>query len=123
MSVQVNQYIGFGYYLPYDKAIAALEEKHGEDGVEELMDKYHDSAFKKEIKKIDDMSMIVDGMSAEFIYFGHVAAKGTDEEPLSSMVMKQPSTEIIDKMKTQFVEIFGQDFNMSPSFTLVTLYR
>lgn len=49
MSVQTNQYAGFGYWLDYKKAEAELEDKYDENQIEDIFDKYHDSAFDDKI--------------------------------------------------------------------------
>lgn len=123
MSVQVNQYLGYGFFMPYKQAIEAMENKYDENAIEDIFNKYHDSAFKSEIVAINDCSMIVDGMSAEFIFFGFVAQKSKNDEYLNSMVMEKPKAKIVKNVEAGMLEMFGSNFGMKPNFVLITLYR
>lgn len=123
MSVQMNQYFGFGYFLNYKEAIKALESKYSEEDIEEIMDKYHDSAFKREVVSIDGCSMIVDGMSGKYIFFGVIEEKSEVYEPLQSFTVKSPKRKVKLLIQEKIQEIFGTDFNMKPSQVLLTHYR
>ena len=123
MSVQMNQYLGFGYLLDYKKAISVLEKKYSEDKIEELMDSYHDSAFKKEVVSIDGCSMIVDGMSAQYIFFGAVSEKSDVYEPLETVVIHKTKSKVKKLVVEKIQELFGTDFDLEPSTVLLTHYR
>jgi hypothetical protein len=123
MSVQMNQYLGYGYLLPYKDSRKVLEEKHSEDRMEAIFDKYHDSAFKKEMVEVDGCSMIVDGMNGKYIFFGKVFNKSEVHEPLDTTTMPKVSTKIKKSVEEQLTQIFGTNFNLKPGVILLTHYR
>lgn len=123
MGVQTNQYSGFGYWLDYKQAEAALEAKYDEDGIEEIFDKYHDSAYDQEIVEVNGFSMISDGMSGEYFFFGKIDAKSEVHEPLDVAVAKVPSAKVKKALKEEIVNVFGTDFGIKPGSIVFTHYR
>lgn len=123
MSVQTNQYAGFGYWLDYKQAEAALEAKYDTDQIEDIFDKYHDSAFDKKIVEINGFSMITDGMDGNYFFFGKIDAKSEVYEPLNVTIAKIPSTKVKKSLKEEIVNVFGTDFNMKPVSLVFTHYR
>lgn len=122
MSVQMCQYAGFGYFLDYKPAMAALEALHTEDAIEEMFDKYHMSAFKTNIIEVNGFSMVVDGMSAKFIFFGKVHQKSEVYEPLQKVLLGNASKKLKDELKAEMMSVFGTDFGMKPNSFVFTLY-
>lgn len=123
MGVQTNQYAGFGYWLDYKQAEAALEAKYDEDGIEEIFDKYHDSAYDQKIVEINGFSMISDGMNGEYFFFGKIDAKSEVYEPLHVAVAKVPSAKVKKALKEEIVNVFGTDFGIKPASIVFTHYR
>ena len=123
MSVQTNQYAGFGYWLDYKKAEAALEDKYDENQIEDIFDKYHDSAFDDKIVEINGFSMITDGMDGKYFFFGKIDAKSEVYQPLHVVVSKVHSAKVKKSLKEEIVNVFGTDFNMKPVSLVFTHYR
>lgn len=123
MSVQVNQYLCYGYLLPYKESQEALEAKYSEDEIEEIFDKYHDSPFNKEIVKIDDCSLICDGASGEYNFFGKIFKKSENYLPMSTTFMPKVTSKIKTNVQEQVLKVFGKDCNVKPSVILLTHYR
>lgn len=123
MSVQTNQYAGFGYWLDYKQAEAALEAKYDEDSIEDIFDKYHDSAYDQKIVEVDGFSMISDGMNGEYFFFGKIDAKSEVYEPLNVAVAKVPFAKVKKALKEQIINVFGTDFNIKPNYLVFTHYR
>ncbi len=124
MSVQVNQYLCYGYLLDYKEARNYLVEKHGEDKYEEISDDYHDSAFKKEIKEINGCSMIEDGMNGKYTFFGKIFTKSENYEHLQTTVIKKVKKHVKLMVDYEFKNLFGDSFlDYEPSMILLTHYR
>lgn len=123
MSVQMNQYLAFGYYLDYEESDKVLCEKYSEDERDEIFDKYHDSAFKTEITEINGCSLISDGMNGEYNFFGKIFDKSTVDEPLDTQFMPKVTKKIKENLKKELIGIFGTDFNIVPEVIILTHYR
>ena len=124
MSVQCNQYLAWGYMLDFTKAQDVLVSLNGEEGYENIADKYHDSAFKPDIVEVYGCSMIEDGMGGEYTFFGKIFAKSIDGETLNTMAM--PEVTERDRIITEheFKRMFGEMFNSdNPQYYLITHYR
>lgn len=124
MSVQCNQYLGWGYMLDFTKAQDVLVSLNGEEGYEEIADKYHDNAFKPDIVEVYGCSMIEDGMNGEYTFFGKIFAKSENDVPLSTTSM--PEVTERDRIITEheFKRMFGELFNSDkPQYYLITHYR
>jgi hypothetical protein len=123
MSVQVNQYLCYGYLLAYKESEKALEEKYSGDEIEDIFDKYHDSAFSKEVKEIDGCSLISDGMNGEYNFFGKVFKKSDNYEHIQTTEMPKVTTKIKKNIDEQLIKVFGTDFEAKPKVILLTHYR
>ncbi len=125
MSVQINQYYGYGYYLPYKEARDLLIEKYGEDKYEEISDQYHDSAFKNDIVAINGCSMIEDGMNGKYCFFGKVFEKASNGEYLETIEIKKVKKHIKLLISYEFKKLFGDDAfeDFQPISILITRYR
>lgn len=123
MSVQMNQYIGYGFLLDYKLAEKALEAKYSEDEIENIFDKYNDSAFTKELVEIDGCSLISDGMNSKYMFFGKLFKKSDNYEPLDTTAMPKVGAKIKKSVREKFLNLFGTDLNVQPSVVLFTLYR
>lgn len=123
MSVQINQYLGFGYMLSYSEGMKALNKLHSEEKAEEIQDEYHDSAFNEDIVEVNGCSMIVDGMNGKYIFFGKIFEKSQNYEHLNTMSMPKVSAKIKKNVQEQIQLVFGTDFSMKPQITLITHYR
>lgn len=123
MSVQANQYICYGYLVDYSEARDHLVEQLGEEGYEELCDKYHDSAFKEDIVEVHGCSMIWDGMNGEYVFFGKIFDKAKTGDMLGTTVI--PEVSVRDQIITEheFNRIFGGGFDVKPQLILLTHYR
>lgn len=123
MSVQCNQYFCYGYMLDYTAARDKLIELHGEDGYEELSDEYYDGAFKKEITKVHECSMIIDGMDGKYIFFGHIYAKSENHRPMETTRIPELTERVKIITEHELKRVFGTDFDIEPGFILLTHYR
>ena len=123
MSVQCNTYVGFGYMLNYKIAQEFLKNKWGEDGREELMDKYHDNAFKSEIVEINGFSLIVDGMNGDYTFFGKLFAKSKTYEQLETMEVPKISAKLKKALDEEMLNIFGIDVGVAPKMMIIVHYR
>ena len=124
MSVQCNQYVAYGFMLDFTEAREHLIKTLGEEGYEDLSDKYHDNAFKPDIVEVHGCSMIEDGMGGKYTFFGKIYAKSSNYEPLESMVIPK-EIPIKDAIITEheFKRLFGIDFNVEPQLHLIAHYR
>ena len=109
MSVQTNQYAGFGYWLDYRQAENALKEKYGNDETENIFDKYHDFAYDEKIVEINGFSMIADSMNGEYIFFGKIDKKSEVYQSFNRVTVKTPSTKVKKLLKEEIVNVFGTD--------------
>ncbi len=124
MSVQINQYLVYGFYLPFKEARQYLNDKYTEDGYTEIADKYHDSAFKKDIVSINDCSMIEDGMNGEYTFFGKIFKKTSDGCHLETSEMPKVGKKIKDNVKKEFEAMFRDKFSdFHAKIMLITHYR
>ena len=122
MSVQMNQYLGFGYMLDYDGARQVLDNQFSEDELDDFFTKYYDSAFEKKIVEVNGFSMIPDGMDGRYIFFGKIFKKSTVYEPLSTTVMPKITTKMKKALSEEFNKLFG-DMEDKPATILLTHYR
>lgn len=124
MSIQINQYLVYGFYLPFKEARQCLIDKHTEDGYDEIADKYHDNAFKKDIVAINDCSLIEDGMNGEYTFFGKIFKKASDGCHLETSEMPKVGKKIKDNVKKEFEAMFGDKFSdFHAKIMLITHYR
>lgn len=126
MSVQINQYMGYGYMLDYKEAKQALIDKWGEAKYEELIDQYHDSAFDNKIVEISGCSLISDGCSGKFIFFGKIFNKAKDGYHLNTQKLEKVKKHIRLTVDYEAKAVFGQEFieaQEAASRYLITLER
>jgi hypothetical protein len=123
MSVQMNQYLAYGYLLPYEESEKTLKTKYSEDQIEELFENYHDSAFDKEIVEINGCSLISDGMNGEYNFFGKILKKSDVYEPMETIVIPKVSGKIKKNVEEEFLKVFGTNFEIKPELILLTHYR
>ena len=124
MSVQCNQYLAWGYMLDFNQAQEVLVKLHGEEGYEELVDKYYDSAFKPDIVEVYGCSMIEDGMNGQYTFFGKVFAKSENYEHLQTTSMPEIDDKTRIVTEHEFNRVFGEMFNSEePQYFLITHYR
>lgn len=125
MSVQINQYHCFGYMLPYKEALEALDKKLGsKDLREELLEKFHDSAFDSKIVDVDGVSLIFDGMGGKYVFFGKVYQKSKDGEYLDTLYLEKPKKYVKLMVSYKFKEYFGDTLEVQkPKTILLTHYR
>ena len=124
MSVQCNQYLGWGYMLDFKKAQEVLVKLLGEEGYEDLADKYGDSAFDDVIVEQYGCSMIEDGMGGKYTFFGKVFAKSENYEHLQTTSMPEVDDKTRIVTEHEFNRIFGEMFNADkPQYFLITHYR
>ena len=123
MSVQCNQYIGYGYLLDFKQAQEVLVKVHGEEGYEELADKYHDNAFNTDIVEVYGCSMIEDGMNADYTFFGKIYAKTKNYEPFESMSIPEPSERDKIIVEHEFNRLFDNQLEVDPSLQIIAHYR
>lgn len=123
MSVEINQYLGYGILLPYQETRTLLDEIYDEENLEILFNEYHDSAYKKEIVEVDGCSMIVDSMSGKYIFFGKILDKSTQYEPLNTMVIPKVSSKIKKTIIEQYKKVFNKDDQIKLDMILLSHYR
>ena len=123
MSVQCNQYVAYGYMLNFKDARSHLVESLGEEGYEELADKYGDNAFKPDIVEVYGCSMIEDGMGGKYTFFGKIYAKSSNYEPLESMEVPEVSERDRIITEHEFGRIFGTNFEAEPKLHIIAHYR
>ena len=123
MSVQCNQYVGFGYMLDFNEARRYLVQTLGEEGYEAMADQYSDSAFEAAIAEVYGCSMIEDGMGGKYTFFGKIYAKSSNYEPLESMVLEEPSDRVRIITEHEFRRIFGTGFDVEPKLQIIVHYR
>lgn len=123
MSVQFNQYMVYGYMLPYKETKRKLEERLSEDEYENMMDVYHDSAYKQEIVEINGCSCIIDGMGGKYIFFGKIYAKSENYYPLNSMTFPKVTTKIKKAVEEEFKKVMNFDTEIKPQLQILTHYR
>lgn len=123
MSVQLNQYLGYGYILPYKDTMKALEAKYQESEIEALFDKYYDSAYKADIVEVNGFSFIVDGMSGKFCFFGKLFLKSKGYDPLPTTSMPEIPLSLQEDLVQEYHRVFGDFDSVTPNTALITLYR
>lgn len=123
MSSQYNQYAGFGYFVDGKEAIKQLESKYTEEEIEDMFDKYHDSAFKTSTVEVDGCSMIRDNMSDKYLFFGKIFQKSDNYYPLHKVLPVKLSKKDREHIKTQFEKIFGTEFKAEQTHVVFTHYR
>lgn len=123
MSVQCNQYIGYGFMLDYDQAMDALTNIHGEDAVEEVLDAYYDSAYDTKIVEIQGCSILMDSMGGDYFFFGKLYAKSENYEALPTMVIPTPSLDEIVNLDNEFKRVFGTELNPTADVYFIANYR
>ena len=79
MSVQTNNYVGFGAMVDYPEPYEVLDH----------FDDYLDSAYNTEIVEIDGISVIADGMGAEYVFFGKLFYKSQVYEDIDYFLNKK----------------------------------
>jgi hypothetical protein len=123
MSVQMNQYLTYGYMLDYDEGQTALEEKVTPDGIDDVYDKYYDSAYDEEIVEINGFSLIPDCMDGGYIFFGKIFKKSDVDQPLPSSTIPEISEEMKSALMTEFKSLFGDTLKDTAQVHLLTHYR
>lgn len=123
MSVQRNQYLGYGYMLDFNTAKQILVDAHGEEGYENISNQYHDNAFKPDIVEVHGCSMIEDGMNGKYTFFGKIYAKSTNYEVIETRVLTKPSVRDRTIVEHEFARIFGKDRDVKPELYIISHYR
>ncbi len=123
MSVQMNQYLVYGYMLPFKESEKGLKEKYSAEEIDDIFDKYHDSAFDKEILEVDGCSLISDGMSGEYNFFGKVFAKSKVYEAIETSAMPKVTPKIKKNVEEQLIKVFGDNFGVKPKIMILSHYR
>lgn len=123
MSVQRNEYLGFGYMLDFKKAREVLIEQYGEDGYEELSEEYSDNAFNNDIVEVHGCSMIEDGMNGRYTFFGKIYAKTENYEAFETQEI--PEISLRDRIITEheYCRIFATDLGVEPKLHIIAHYR
>ncbi len=121
MSVQMNQYLVYGYLLPMKESDLAISSNENE--MEAIHDKYYDSAFNKTVVAINGCSLISDGASGEYNFFGKVFQKSEEGEPLHTTEMPKVTAKIKKNVDSELHKIFDNDFGVKPKLLLLTHYR
>lgn len=119
----MNQYAGFGYFLNHKEAIKSLEAKYDEDKIEDIFDKYHDSAYDQKIVEVNGFSMIDDGMNGEYTFFGKIDQKSQCDCLLNLYVSVMPVAKVKKSLIEEIINIFGTDFGMKPTCIVFAHYR
>lgn len=123
MSVQCNQYIAYGYMIDFKAAREILIDIYGEEGYEDLADKYGDNAFKPDIVEVHGCSMIEDGMAGKYTFFGKIYAKSGNYEPLESMLIPEPTERDKIIVEHEFNRVFDNRIIDNPAVHLIAHYR
>lgn len=127
MSVQCNQYLGYGYMLEYQEVYDFFQGCGGTDYWEDqICDTYYDSAFDDKIKEVYGCSMIVDGMDGKYVFFGKLYAKSKNHVALDSMEIPNPSERDRIITEHEFGRVFeGFTPSVEPTaqLQLITHYR
>lgn len=123
MSVQMNQYLGYGYLLPYEESMNLLVEKYTENGMIDLLDKYNDSAFDDKIVEINGFSFICDGMNGRYNFFGKIFIKGKNDMPCKTTKIPDATDDLKTHLVVEFINIFGDVMKTEPSSVLISHYR
>jgi len=101
MSVQQNHYEIIGAKFGYNEFHKELMAAKGltEEEVEDLLDDYHDSAFKG-IQHHNGLCIICDGMNGEYVYVGHILQKSGNYGRIGEFKSqgKNPSAKAVRKM-------------------------
>ena len=124
MSVQCNQYRGFGYLVSFKEAQDQLVELYGEAGYTALADQYHDSAFSESIVEVHGVSMIEDGMSGKYTFFGKIYEKSQNGEYLSTSAIPEVSERDRIIVEHECNRVFNNRFSyLVPQNYIITHYR
>lgn len=112
MSLQINNYLFYGYRLDYKEANEVLLKSfdNNELAFDELLDLYHDNQFSEEIVEVNGCSMISDGMDGEYVFFGKVLSKSKDHEQLETQKIKKPKKAEQEKIEREFNRLFNEHF-------------
>lgn len=119
----MNQYLVYGFMLPFKESEKVLDEKYGESGKDELFDKYYDSAFDKKITEVDGCSLISDGMNGGYNFFGKIFQKSEVHEPLMTSEFPKVSSKIKKNVEAELLKVFGSTLDVKPKVFLLTHYR
>lgn len=122
MSTAINQYILLGFRLDYNEAFGLLETKYGSSNCEDVREHYEDNGYKKEIKQMNGMTIISDGMDGEYFYFGIVKEKAREGEFVNSFEFGKPVATELKQIQTQAQELFGREFENKPTWHVLTHY-
>lgn len=125
MSVQMNQYLCFGFLLDYKAAKAALKQGRTGEEYDELLEAYYDSAFDAKIVEVNGCSMIEDGMDGKYCFFGKVFAKSKVYEPLDTVACPTPSRSTKQNVMAEAARVFGSELlgTKKPTALILTHYR
>lgn len=75
MGVQCCHYVMVAAKFDYQTFKEAVFTKNTEW---DLTEKYEDNAYREDVGSYNDLTIIIDGMSGEYVFFGVVFAKGLD---------------------------------------------
>jgi hypothetical protein len=109
--------------LPFKESEKALKVKYSEAEIEDIFDKYYDSAFDKKVMEFDGCSLISDGMNGEYNFFGKVFVKSKVYEAMETSSMPKVTPKIKKNVEEQLMKVFGNDFGIKPKIMIVTHYR
>lgn len=126
MSVQINQYFGFGKVLD-GKEVKAWEMRYGKDFYNELERFCGDSAFKEEIAEHDGLTLLYDGMNGESHFIGRILNKTTDHRfmdsfSFSDVRLRRKEKEYVATQLRMIIEL--QDFkDIKNDYHFITFCR
>lgn len=119
MSSTVNQYLLLGIRLDYNEAQRLIEAVHG-DQAEDVAQKYDDNGYSKTLGHFEGMTYITDGMCGHYAFFGIVKEKGAADDWLNTVSIERPKAKDVRAVKEKAKALFGNDFEASPSWHLLT---
>ncbi len=85
MSSQVNTYVMFGVLMPYNS----------DDEFYDRCERYRDTAYKPEVNKVDNVTVLFDGMNGDYIALGHVIAKTANHEAFEEPITVEANAAVL----------------------------
>ncbi len=123
MSVQCNQYIGYGYFVNLKALKEGVEAipSASENPWDAFCEEHGDSAFNTKIVAPGGVSVLIYGMDGN-CFLGKVFAKGSDGQCLSSMAMPKVSGKDKKLVEEKYKTLLGEPTKRA-QMCLFTLYR
>lgn len=119
MGSTVNQYLILGVRLDYKEAQRLLTAKHGEQA-DDVQDAYSDDGYKKEVGHFEGVTFISDGMNGEYAFFGVIKQKSSADDWLDTISIERAKPKDVQFIKERAKAFFGEHFECSPSWHVVT---